>query len=141
MRRGRSENRLFPSPVNLAPIEIGRRYLSIVQIEGIDREDVAIEHDEVAALPASRLPVVRSCFSCPGRMMCTHDHVLQRQVCSGTEAERTTGSLEAGKRGDFIVLDRDIFAIDPFDLHNTQVTATYLDGRQVYTAKGKKTIL
>jgi len=55
--------------------------------------------------------------------------------------ERTTGSLEAGKRGDFIVLDRDIFAIDPFDLHNTQVTATYLDGRQVYTAKGKKTIL
>ena len=31
--------------------------------------------------------------------------------------ERTTGSLEAGKRGDFIVLDRDIFSIDPFDLH------------------------
>jgi predicted amidohydrolase YtcJ len=62
-------------------------------------------------------------------------------AASALRQERTTGSLEAGKRGDFIVLDRDIFSIDPFDLHNTQVTATYLDGREVYTAKGKKTIL
>lgn len=48
--------------------------------------------------------------------------------------ERTTGSLESGKRGDFIVLDRDIFVIDPFNLHETRVLATYLDGRQVYSA-------
>ena len=46
--------------------------------------------------------------------------------------ERTTGSLEVGKRGDFIVLDRDIFHIDPFDLHATRVLSTYLDGREVY---------
>jgi hypothetical protein len=52
--------------------------------------------------------------------------------------ERITGSLEAGKRGDFIVLDRDIYSIDPFDLHDTQVLATYLDGREVYTAKASR---
>ena len=44
--------------------------------------------------------------------------------------ERTTGSLESGKRADFIMLDRDIFAVDPFDLHNTKVLFTYLDGRR-----------
>jgi predicted amidohydrolase YtcJ len=54
-----------------------------------------------------------------------------------SKQERTTGSLETGKRGDFIVIDRDIFSIDPFSLHETQVLATYLDGREVYSAKGK----
>jgi len=46
--------------------------------------------------------------------------------------EKTSGSLEAGKRADLIVLDRDIFAIDPFELHATRVLATYLDGREVH---------
>jgi predicted amidohydrolase YtcJ len=49
--------------------------------------------------------------------------------------EQTIGSLEAGKRGDFIVLERDIFAIDPFEIHDTKVLATYLDGREVYAAQ------
>ena len=54
-------------------------------------------------------------------------------AASALKQERTTGSLEAGKRADFIVLDRDIFALDAFDLHETKVISTYLDGREVYT--------
>ena len=46
--------------------------------------------------------------------------------------EKTTGSLEPGKRADFIVLDRDLFRVDPFELHATRVLATYLDGREVW---------
>jgi predicted amidohydrolase YtcJ len=48
--------------------------------------------------------------------------------------ETITGSLESGKRADLIVLDRDIFALDPFELHETQVLSTWLDGHEVYHA-------
>src|SRR4029077_19434529 len=49
------------------------------------------------------------------------------------------GSLEAGKSADFVVLDRDIFALaaagHPDDIAKTWVLSTYLQGRQVYRNK------
>ena len=52
--------------------------------------------------------------------------------------EATTGSIEPGKRSDLIVIDRDIFTMDPRDLHATKVLATYLDGKEIYAAPGWK---
>jgi predicted amidohydrolase YtcJ len=52
--------------------------------------------------------------------------------------ERGTGSLERNKRADFIVLDRDLYALDPYELHDTRVLATYLDGRPVYSSGALK---
>ena len=46
--------------------------------------------------------------------------------------DKTTGSLEVGKRGDLIIVDQDIFAADPYQVHATKVLATYLDGKEVY---------
>jgi predicted amidohydrolase YtcJ len=48
--------------------------------------------------------------------------------------DKTTGSLEVGKRADLVVLDRDILTVDPETIGNAKVLATYLDGRLIYSA-------
>jgi predicted amidohydrolase YtcJ len=46
--------------------------------------------------------------------------------------EKTLGSLEVGKRADFVVLDQDIMTIEPEWILSTSVEATVIDGRPVY---------
>jgi len=43
-----------------------------------------------------------------------------------------TGSLEYGKYTDLIILDRDLFAIDPYEIADTRVMLTLLGGQEVY---------
>jgi predicted amidohydrolase YtcJ len=49
--------------------------------------------------------------------------------------EKTLGSLEAGKYADFIVIDRDMFKISPYDIDKIGVLETWVAGRQVYQKK------
>ena len=42
------------------------------------------------------------------------------------------GTLELGKRADFIVIDRDIFAIPGKEIRGTEVLQTWINGQQVY---------
>jgi predicted amidohydrolase YtcJ len=51
-------------------------------------------------------------------------------LVSGREAE--LGSLAPGKIADLVVLDRDIFAIDPMEIADTRVTMTIFDGKIVF---------
>ena len=46
--------------------------------------------------------------------------------------EKTEGSLEPGKLADLIVLDRDLFKIEPSDIDKTQVMLTMVGGKVVY---------
>ncbi len=46
--------------------------------------------------------------------------------------ESQTGSLEAGKAADFVVLARDLFEIPPQEIGEVEVTRTVLDGVTVY---------
>ena len=56
---------------------------------------------------------------------------------AGKQADRT-GSIEAGKSADFIVLDRNLFAIPVADISDTQVLLTVVSGREVYASEQQR---
>ena len=45
--------------------------------------------------------------------------------------EKEVGSLEVGKKADFIILDRDLMKIATSDILQTKVTATFLGGKKM----------
>jgi hypothetical protein len=47
-------------------------------------------------------------------------------------SEDTKGSIEPGKHADFVVLDRDITAVDPEEIIETEVLMTIVGGEVVY---------
>ena len=53
-------------------------------------------------------------------------------LASGQQA--LLGSIAPGKLADLVVLERDIFTIDPMEIHQVPVTMTVLNGRVVYEA-------
>ena len=46
--------------------------------------------------------------------------------------EDVLGSITPGKLADLVVLDRDIFAVEPMEIAQAQVVMTVFDGRVVY---------
>jgi hypothetical protein len=47
------------------------------------------------------------------------------------------GTLSTGKLADLVIIDRDIFEIDPVEIEKAKVTTTIMDGRVVYEANIK----
>lgn len=48
--------------------------------------------------------------------------------------EDEIGSLETGKKADLVVLDRNLFEADPYEIHRTEVVMTVLDGEVIYVS-------
>lgn len=49
--------------------------------------------------------------------------------------EKEAGSLEIGKWADFILLDKNLFTIDPTEIHKTKLLKTFYRGKQVFQNK------
>lgn len=50
-------------------------------------------------------------------------------------SEKVKGTLTSGKLADIVMLDQDIFKINPVEIQNTHVLLTIMDGRVVYEAE------
>lgn len=69
----------------------------------------------------------------------TVDQVVRGYTTKAAEAawrSDETGSLTPGRYADMILLDRDIFSVDPYEIGGTQVDLTLLGGREVHRAEG-----
>lgn len=49
--------------------------------------------------------------------------------------EKERGSLEVGKKADFIILNQDLMSVDEKDILKTQVIETWVDGKKVFGIK------
>jgi predicted amidohydrolase YtcJ len=50
--------------------------------------------------------------------------------------ERETGSIEAGKLADLVILEKNLFEIAPHDIHRVRVMRTILEGKTVFKREG-----
>jgi len=51
-------------------------------------------------------------------------------------AEKVKGTITPGKLADLVMLDQDIYRIDPPEIDKARVVLTIMDGRVVYEADG-----
>ena len=47
--------------------------------------------------------------------------------------EEQIGSIEVGKKADFVILDQNLFKVDKYDIHNVKVLETIIGGNTVYS--------
>ena len=46
--------------------------------------------------------------------------------------ESELGSIEEGKLADLIVVDKNLFALDTYDIHKAKVDMTMMNGKMIY---------
>lgn len=67
---------------------------------------------------------------------CLHKHVghtgMTIDPAYASFTERSLGSLEVGKRADFVILSQDIMKIPTNKILATKVLATAIDGKAIY---------
>lgn len=60
--------------------------------------------------------------------------VFTRNPAAAMGLASVTGMIRRGLSADFIMVDQNLFEVDPSSIHQTKVTQTYFEGRKVYDA-------
>ena len=61
--------------------------------------------------------------------------LFTKNAAYASYTEDENGTIEIGKNADFVVLERDIYQIDPEEIKTTKVDLTILGGKPVYERK------
>lgn len=88
---------------------------------------VALTRRELGSVGAGFLPEYRL----------TLEDVIAAYTLGGAYAnflDHESGSLEVGKRADFVMVDQNLFAIEPDQIHLTHVLWAVIEGREAYRA-------
>ncbi len=98
---------------------------------------LAIETGVRRTVPAGAEAYVEPSFDRalnPAESVSVHDMIesFTRNGAYAAFLEDEIGTLEVGKKADFIVLDRNILEIDPAELHTAKVLLTFFEGEEVY---------
>ena len=80
--------------------------------------------DHPVFLPEQRLSI----------MECVRGYTVNAAAAAWRSEE--TGTLSPGKSADVIILDRDIFTCDPYDIGDTAVLLTLFRGKTVHASAG-----
>lgn len=89
--------------------------------------------------PLSPVATIGRALTRPTQAMRDVEHAARMVTIDTAEAlghDDTTGSIEVGKFADMVLLDQDIFSIDPEAIAATRVLVTWLNGRVVHLAGG-----
>ena len=58
--------------------------------------------------------------------------LFTKNAAYASYTEEENGTIEVGKNADFVVIEKDIYEIDPDEIKTTKVDMTVLDGEIVY---------
>jgi predicted amidohydrolase YtcJ len=115
---------------------------------------VASASDYAVTIPCNPLKAIQIGItrSCPGTSdprevlwpeeRATLEQMIASFTINGARAnflETTTGSIEAGKMADLVVLDRNLFTVPADEIGKVKVVATFFAGKKVFPDDGPKT--
>jgi hypothetical protein len=79
--------------------------------------------------------ITRSAPSGPRMSLAAMLAAYTKDAAWASREDTVNGSLETGKAADLIVLDRNLFEIEPAKVSEVRVLLTLLEGREVYRAE------